>query len=181
MNRQKQKTNDKHTLPRVFFTRPVLEVAPELLGCFLVRRLSNGTLLRSRIIEVEAYDGEHDLASHVSKGKTKRTHVMYEEGGVWYVYLVYGMHHMLNMVTGTQDDPSAVLIRGVDDVVGPGKLTKYFAVDTACNGTIADPLYGNLWIEKGDSVVVPFVQTPRIGVLYAKEWAEAPYRFVLTK
>ena len=82
---------------------------------------------------MEAYDGEADLACHASKGRTPRTEVLYSAGGVWYVYLVYGMHHMLNLVTGPEDYPAAVLIRGLESVSGPGRLSKALGIDLDLN------------------------------------------------
>src|SRR3989344_2790942 len=117
-------------LPLKFFQRSALEVAPDLLGKYLV--LGNKRLM---ITEVEAYDGHDDKASHASRGKTKRNEVMFEKGGVWYVYLCYGMYWMLNIVTGDKDYPSAVLIRACrvesdsELYAGPGKLTKYFKIN----------------------------------------------------
>ncbi len=100
----------------------------------MVRRLPDGTLSQSFITEVEAYDGEQDLACHASKGKTPRTAVMYEPGGVWYVYLVYGMYHMLNIVTRSAGYPAAVLIRGTSGISGPGRLTKHLQIDRTLTG-----------------------------------------------
>lgn len=166
-------------LPHTFFRRPALTVASELLGKHLVRRFTDGSTVRWRIFETEAYDGEDDLASHASRGKTDRTAVMYEAGGVWYVYLVYGMYHMLNIVTGISGYPSAVLIRGAGEVVGPGRLTKQLMIDKTLNRKKVNKATG-LWIED-DGYAVPagaIIRTPRIGVAYAREWAEKPYRFV---
>lgn len=164
-------------LPKSFYKRNVLDVAPDLLGKYLVRILPSGEIVRSKITEVEAYDGEKDLACHASKGKTERTSVMYEEGGIWYIYLVYGMHNMLNIVTGEKDYPAAVLIRGVEDISGPGRLTKNFKIDRNLNG-LRSNRENNLWIEEGESVK-EYTTTPRIGVQYAREWALKPYRFIL--
>lgn len=97
-------------LPAAFFRRPVLTVAPELLGKYLVRRFEDGTELRFRITEVEAYGGEEDKACHASKGRTKRTEVMYHEGEEIYVFLIYGVYWMLNIVTGKENEPEAILI-----------------------------------------------------------------------
>ncbi len=96
-----------------FYTRDVLELAPTLLGKLLVRSFPCETSRSYTITETEAYRGEEDLACHASRGRTPRTGVMYSEGGVLYVYLVYGIHWMLNIVTGHEGDPQAVLIRGV--------------------------------------------------------------------
>lgn len=162
-----------------FYTKSALEVAPRLLGKHLVRKLPNGKTIRSKICEVEAYVGEEDLACHASKGRTDRTKVMYEEGGVWYVYLVYGMYHMLNVVTGEKDSPSAVLIRGVQDVSGPGRLTKQLKIDGSLNSLSISKQTG-LWIEDGETIPKDKIMTtPRIGVSYAGVWAKKPYRFLI--
>lgn len=132
------------------------------------------------IIETEAYDGFEDKASHASRGETPRNKVMFGEAGVWYVYFVYGMHHMLNIVTGAKGYPSAVLIRGVEGISGPARLTKALGIDRAMNEQKAERKSG-LWIEDR-GVIVPknrIERTPRIGVAYAgEEWAEKPWRFV---
>ena len=110
-----------------FFHRPCLEVAQDLVGKVLVRRTEQGEL-RLRISETEAYCGESDTACHAHKGRTKRTEVMYAEAGTIYVYLCYGMHWMLNIVTGEEDEPEAVLIRACCEAAGPGKLTKALGI-----------------------------------------------------
>ena len=98
------------------------------------------------ITEVEAYDGERDRACHARRGRTARNAVMYEPGGVWYVYLCYGVHEMLNLVTGPPDYPAAVLIRGIEGAPGPGRLTKALGIDRRLNGAVCAPESG-LWIE----------------------------------
>lgn len=166
-------------LPRKFFKRTALEVAPDLLGKYLVRR-TDGKVTRMMITEVEAYDGFEDKASHASRGKTPRTSVMFGPAGVWYVYLIYGMYEMLNIVTGPEDYPSAVLIRGVEGIDGPGKLTRALDITRALNAQPASKEAG-LWIEEGTSVSKKYVTAgPRIGVAYAGEWAYKPWRFVIT-
>lgn len=107
-----------------FFARDVLDVAPELLGKKIVIAGSDGNFFSHIITETEAYRGEEDLACHASKGRTARTGMMYMHGGVLYVYLVYGMHWMLNIVTGPTGEPQAALIRGVRGISGPGRVTK---------------------------------------------------------
>ncbi len=102
----------KSRLPAGFFRRDVLTVAPELLGKSLARTFDDGTTERYIITEVEAYNGTEDLACHASKGRTPRTDIMFREGGLVYVYLVYGIHWMLNFVTGKEGVATAVLIRG---------------------------------------------------------------------
>jgi DNA-3-methyladenine glycosylase len=154
-------------------------LAKWLLGKVLVTTGPDGVVRRARICEVEAYHGEEDKACHASKGRTRRTEVLYAAGGVWYVYLCYGMHELLNIVTGPADRPSAVLIRGVEGIVGPGRLTRALGIDRRFNGRPADPVTG-MWLED-DGFVVPrraINATPRIGVAYAGPvWAAKPWRF----
>jgi DNA-3-methyladenine glycosylase len=154
--------------------------ARSLLGRILVRTTAAGTR-RHLITEVEAYDGEKDLACHASKGRTARTEVMYQAGGRWYVYLCYGMHEMLNLVTGPADYPAAVLIRGVDQISGPGRLTRQLGIDRRLNNRAAHPGSG-LHLENSGLVIPPgrIKAGPRIGVSYAGPvWAAKPWRFSL--
>ena len=110
-----------------FFRRDCLEVAPELVGKVLVHQTPAGEL-RLRISETEAYRGEEDTACHAHKGRTKRTEVLYARAGTLYVYLCYGMHWLLNIVTGEKEQPQAVLIRACVDAPGPGRLTKRLGI-----------------------------------------------------
>jgi DNA-3-methyladenine glycosylase len=184
-------------LPRSFYARSVHEVARDLLGTILVRLLpggrGQGVRLAGRIVEVEAYDGPHDLACHASKGRTERTDVMFGEAGHAYVYLIYGMHSCLNIVTGPVGYPAAVLVRalepleGVETMVagrdpaariasGPGRLTRALRIDRSLNR--ADLCAsGPLLIEQGmpldDGTIL---RGPRIGVDYAGPWAGKPWR-----
>ena len=163
-------------LSRDFYTRDVLIVAPELVGKTLVRASGNGLLERFIITEVEAYRGVEDLACHASKGRTARTEVMFEHGGLVYVYLIYGMYWMLNIVTGESNNPQAVLIRGLEGYIGPGRLTKKLLIDKDFYGE--DLTNSNrLWVEDNDQPAN--IQTsPRIGIDYAGEyWASKPWRF----
>ena len=167
-------------LPIEFFERPVLEVASGLIGASLVRRISDGSTISSMLTEVEAYDGPEDLACHASKGRTSRTEVMFGPAGVFYVYLIYGMHWMLNVVTGEPGYPAAVLIRGTTSISGPGRTTARLKIDKSLNGKPAKKSSG-LWFENG-SIVVPderIKTTPRIGVEYSGDWSRVPYRFIL--
>ncbi len=160
-------------------TKKTVALARWLLGKHLVRRFSDGRIDARLIVETEAYDGERDLACHARAGRTPRTDVMYAAGGVWYVYLCYGIHEMLNLVVGPPDWPAAILIRGVDGAVGPGRLTKALAIDRALNRTPAAEASG-LWLEdRGVRVPSSLVtRTPRIGVNYAGPiWAGKPWRF----
>jgi DNA-3-methyladenine glycosylase len=168
--------------PAEVHDRDTVAIARHLIGKWLVTRQPDGTRFARRIIEAEAYNGPDDLACHASRGRTKRTAVMFEPGGVWYVYLVYGMHEMLNLVTGPRDYPAAVLIRGVAGVVGPGRVTRAFGIDRRYNGTPCSRASG-LWIE--DDGFTPrdadVRATPRIGIDYAgAPWVAKPWRFVWT-
>jgi DNA-3-methyladenine glycosylase len=161
-----------------FFERDAPIVAESLLGMVLVRSY-RGKQERCRIIETEAYDGPQDLACHAAKGRTKRTEVLYGPAGHWYVYLCYGMHWMLNVVTGPVDHPAAVLLRAVESHVGPGRLTKALHITKSLN-TKPATIETGLWIERGVRPTGTFVQrTPRIGIPYAQEWASKPWRFVV--
>lgn len=163
-----------------FFNRPVLIVAQELLGKYLVREVGRKTIAL-RITEVEAYDGLPDLASHANRGKTKRNEVMFGPAGCWYVYFTYGMHWMLNIVTGPKNYPAAVLIRGAGDISGPARLTKSLKIDEQLNGAMAEPKSG-LWFEDRGMTIAPktIKRTPRIGVAYAGPiWSKKKYRFMI--
>jgi DNA-3-methyladenine glycosylase len=176
MNSRPDVTPD--VLGRDFFDRPTLIVAQELLGKVLVRRIRNRTR-RFVITEVEAYDGPQDRASHAHRGMTARNASMFGPAGYWYVYLCYGMHRMLNIVTGPHGYPAAVLIRGVEGITGPGRLTKQLCITEALNACLADTDTG-LWIEyaeTGGMVRQRVRRGPRIGVEYAGAWAKKLYRF----
>lgn len=173
----KIKVKDIMLIGEDFFKRSALEIAPELLGKSLVRD-TRGTRLALTINEVEAYDGKDDMACHASKGKSKRNSVMYGPAGYWYVYLIYGMHCMLNIVTDRVDYPSSVFIRGTTTVSGPGRLTKELSVGLEINGKRASRENG-LWIEEGIKVCPKEIdRTERVGVRCAAEWADVPYRFI---
>ena len=164
---------------KVFRTKNSVALARGLLGRHLVRRWPDGRVEARLITEVEAYHGADDLACHARVGRTRRTEVMYAAGGVWYVYLCYGVHEMLNLVVGPRDWPAAVLIRGVEGASGPGRVTKALGIDRRLNAAEAAPASG-LWIEdRGGRVPRKLVRaTPRIGVDYAGPvWAKKPWRF----
>jgi DNA-3-methyladenine glycosylase len=165
-------------LSRDFFTRDVLDVAPELIGKTMVIRLSGGEIGRFKITEVEAYRGPEDKACHASKGRTTRTEVMFHEGGKLYIYLIYGMYWMLNIVTGEKDNPQAVLIRGLENFKGPGVLTRALGIDRSF--TSEDIVSSErIWIE--DAAIVSNIKTgPRIGIDYAGEyWKTRPWRYYI--
>lgn len=165
-----------------FFARGAEAVARDLIGTVLVRRLGK-KFIRARIVETEAYVGAHDLACHAAKGRTARTEVMFGPPGHAYVYFIYGMYDMLNVVTAKRDDPQAVLIRALEPVTpgwaasmnGPGKLTRSLHITRQLNGLNLCKS-SELFLEAG-APVGKITVTERIGVEYAKEWKNAPLRF----
>lgn len=167
-----------------FYRRQALEVARDLLGCALCRRLDGGEVLRGTIVEVEAYDGPRDRASHAHRGPTRRNAPMFEAGGIAYVYRIYGMHDCFNVVTGPAGYPAAVLVRATESPAagvsasGPGRLCRAFGIDRAFDGR---SLCGReLWLERGEALPEARVRrTARIGVQYAGAWAARRYRFVV--
>jgi len=170
---------------RDFYDRPAEEVAPDLLGMLLVRRL-DGVDRIGRIVETEAYLGSHDLAAHSSRGRTARTEAMFGSPGHAYVYLIYGVYNCLNVVTGPGERASAVLIRalepisGIDEATnGPGRLCRALRIDRSLYGH--DLLGGELYIAHPEGPQPPFeiAAGPRIGVDYAGDWAHKPYRFTI--
>ena len=150
-----------------------------LLGKWLCRRLQDGSVLKARIVETEAYCGENDTACHAHCGKTERNAPMYEAGGIVYIYLCYGMHNLLNVVTGPKDYPEAVLIRGVEGAIGPGRVTKFLHIDRTLNReSLATSR--QLWIEDDGTKPPRFKSTPRIGIAYAtKRDQNRKWRFVI--
>ena len=160
-----------------FFRCDCLEAAPQLVGKLLVHRLPDGTELRERITETEAYRGEEDKGCHASKGRTKRTELLYGESGRIYIYLCYGMHWLINVVTGEKDMPQAVLIRAGEVHDGPAKLTKYLQLDGSCNGQsfCGD---GDVWFED-DGFKTDIKTAPRVGIDYAGDyWKNVEWRFI---
>ena len=143
---------------------PAPEAARALVGKILIRRLPDGTERRVRITETEAYYGESDTACHACHGRTKRTEVLYHPAGTIYVYLCYGIHWMLNLVTGPEDDPQAVLIRGVEGAMGPGRVTKLLAIDKSLNDT---RLGRALALEDDGYAPEKITASPRVGIGYA--------------
>jgi DNA-3-methyladenine glycosylase len=184
-------------LPREFYTRAnVLEVSRDLLGKLLVVPDEAGRRISGKIVEVEAYRGPEDRASHAYGGRrTKRTETMYREGGVAYVYFVYGMYNQFNVVTNVRDTPHAILIRALEPVEGidimrlrrhshadrnltsgPGKLCLAMSIDRQIDGS--DLLGDRVWIEEFETVPQSKIaRGPRIGIDYAQEWVEKPWRF----
>jgi len=171
-------------LPRSFYARDTATVARELLGMLLVHR-TGGEERAGIIVETEAYIGAHDLASHSSKGITPRTRTMYGPPGHAYVYLIYGMHHCMNVVTEPEGHGAAVLLRALEPVRGiasgtrgPGLLSKAMGIDRALDGI--DLCGDALFIARpARKPVHAMVARPRIGVDYAGEWAAVPLRFYI--
>jgi DNA-3-methyladenine glycosylase len=178
-------------LPREFYDRSTLKVARDLLGKVLIRQSPNSTM-RTKIVDVEAYVGPQDKACHASKGRTKRTAIMFGPAGFTYVYLIYGMYHCLNIVTEQEDYPAAILIRGLEilekknpqaiptRIDGPGRVCRFLEIDRTHNGLDAT-LGTNIWVED-HGLAIPRKHTqalPRIGVDYAGEWARKLWRFCL--
>lgn len=168
----------KKVLKKEFFERDSLKVGQELLGKYLVRKIGNKEMALM-INEVEVYDGHDDKASHASKGKTKRNEVMFGPAGYFYVYLVYGFHFMLNVVTREKGYPAAILIRGAGELNGPGKLTKFLKINKSLNGKLAKKS-SDLWFEDRGEKIKHVKKTSRIGVNYAGPiWAKKQYRFLI--
>ncbi len=169
-------------LRRSFYARPCLEVAPDLIGKFLLHRSKAG-LRSGRIVEVEAYVHEEDLACHARFGRTKRASIMFGPPGLAYVFLIYGMYDCFNVVTEPKNSPAAVLVRAVEPgpeisgrTDGPGKLCRALGITRAHNDL--DLCGDELWIEDRRQPTPRIAATPRIGVDYAGEWAARPWRFV---
>ena len=194
-------------LEPMWFTRPTCVVAADLIGKILCRQLTDSDgkvkVLRMRIAETEAYIGEDDPACHSHAGsRTARTEIMYEQGGVFYVYLTYGVHHMLNLVSGAEESPESVLIRAgfsTDDsdrlmeeqflstnkqlthpkqLAGPGKLTKRLQIDRELNGKSISA-ESAAWIED-DGCQPPVSLRPRIGIDYAGDAKDWLLRYIWT-
>jgi DNA-3-methyladenine glycosylase len=172
-------------LSALFFNRPTLKVARDLIGCYLVRG-REGKKERYMITEAEAYDGPNDLACHAAGGKrTKRNSVLFGKPRLIYIYFTYGMHWLLNFVTGPKGYPAGVLIRGIETasgkpINGPARITKKLGLDGSFHGKPAIEATG-LWVEEGESIPKNRIKrAPRIGVGYAGlVWTKKKYRFVL--
>ncbi|MDB5762973.1 MAG: DNA-3-methyladenine glycosylase [Herminiimonas sp.] len=171
-------------LPANFYARDTVAVAEDLLGAWLVHRV-DGLDRIGRIVEVEAYLGAHDLAAHSSKGITRRTRIMYGPPGHAYVYLIYGIHYCMNVVTEPEGHGSAVLVRALEPIRnltantrGPGLLCKAMGIDSRLNGKnlLSDDFY--IAAPPPDRHIA-IVRRPRIGVGYAGEWAAKPLRFYI--
>ncbi len=164
-------------LKQNFFSQDAYTAAQQLIGKWICRRI-DGEIYKFQITETECYIGTFDTACHAYKGKTQRTRVMWEKGGVCYVYLCYGIHYMLNFITGDEGEAEGVLIRGVKGAGGPGRATKAMQIDKS--------LYGEslltkdkIWVED-DGQKYPFTASKRIGIGYAsQEDQDRLWRFVM--
>ena len=185
------------TLERGWFDRPSVELAPDLLGCRLWHESADG-IVGGRIVEVEAYRGPEDLAAHSARGLTPRNAVMFGTPGHLYVYLIYGLHHCMNVVAGPGDKPEAVLVRALalDDGLdlararrgprvpderlasGPGNVGQALGVDRRLNGL--DLVLGAVRVEPRTGPAPRISLGPRVGVAYAGAWAARPLRFWIT-
>ena len=171
-------------LPRAFYARPTVAVARDLLGKVLVRRV-RGRTLRARIVEVEAYLGERDAASHARHGPTPRAAIMFGPPGFLYVYLVYGMHHCMNFVTESDGVAGAVLIRAAEPLDGgdagalrgPGKLCLGLGVTLADKGLDLTSRASALTVADDGEAAPVIHRSPRVGVDYAGRWASRHLRF----
>lgn len=165
-----------------FFDRPAIELAPALIGTIVVRRIG-GVVRRARIVETEAYLGPADLACHSARGRTRRTEVMFGRPGRAYVYFIYGMHWMFNVVSGPEGGGQAVLIRGATpldgweaNLIGPGRLARALGITGADNAT---GLFGDaLHFTAGDGSSPRIRRTKRIGINYAGRWKDRLLRFI---
>ena len=169
-------------LEQTFYAQPALTLAQALIGKVIVRRVRR-KVFHARIVETEAYIGAHDLACHAAKGRTNRTEVMFGPPGRAYVYLIYGMYDMFNIVAGDVDDPQAVLIRAAEplngwsmDLSGPGKFARGLQITRADNGVELTGDQLHLLDDPADRPQV--VATPRIGIDYAGEWKHELLRFL---
>jgi DNA-3-methyladenine glycosylase len=185
-------------LPPSFYQRHSLTVARELLGCRLVRRLPDGTLLSGRIVETEAYTPD-DPSCHAHRGESPRARSMFQAGGIAYVYLIYGMYYCLNAVTQAASEGAAVLIRAVEPLDGiaqmigargtskvrdlargPGRLCQAFQIDRGLDGAGLTASAGPLFIQPGDPLAnVVIAQTPRIGINVSAAAIAAPWRLIV--
>ena len=166
-------------LDEKFFHRDCLEVAPDLIGKILVSKI-NGIETRVRITETEVYRGEEDTACHAHKGRTKRTEVLYGKSGIIYVYLCYGMHWLMNVITGEEGQPQGVLFRAGEGFNGPAKLTKALGVTGKQNlQSFVDN--AEIWIED-DGEKFSYTTDKRVGINYAtEEYINKQWRFILKK
>lgn len=186
-------------LNRDFYIKDGITLAKDLLGKILVKEI-DGVLYKGRIVETEAYMGAIDKACHAyNNRRTKRTEAMYREGGYSYIYLIYGMYYCFNVTASIKDNPEAVLIRALEpldnkDIMlkirkvksekyianGPGKLTKALGI-TSDDNNIDLTLGKNIWIEDDGYIPNKITETTRVGIDYAEEFKEKPWRFYISE
>ncbi len=158
-----------------FYRQSAIELAQQLIGVTIVRKKNENIIERYTITATEAYCGEEDKACHAHKGRTKRTEIMYADGGCIYVYLIYGIHWMFNIVAENKEHPEAVLICGLNKIKGSGRVGKTLEIDKSFYGE--DLITSNrIWLEKGNSKL-KHKSMPRQGIDYAKDWKDKPLRF----
>lgn len=176
-------------LPREFYARSAVEVAPALLGALIVHEIGPNVRRVGRIVEVEAYQGSEDRACHAARGRTARTEVMFGPPGHAYVFLIYGMYSCFNVVTDCEGRPSAVLVRAIEPIEGivrgssgPGRVCLALGIDRRHYGVdLTRPRHegSSLWIEPGEASRTPvrIAKAPRVNVEYAGSWARKRWRF----
>lgn len=168
----------KQRLKRSFFQRDIRLAADELMGKLLVRNFGEGEIESFRITEIEIYAGEEDLDCHAAKGRTKRTEVMYQNGGLVYVYLIYGMYWLFNIVCGPKDNPQAILVRAVKNIEGPGRIGRKLNLDETFYGEDLNKS-NRIWIED-DGKRYNYSKHARINIDYAGEiWKNKAYRYAI--
>lgn len=158
-----------------FASNDTVDLAYDLIGKYIARDI-NGQIAKYMITEVEAYHGLTDKASHARFGKTQRNALMFDKAGHCYVYLCYGVHWLLNIVTGAKDFPAAILIRGVNTVYGPGRVSKYLDIDGSYNGKHLS-INNKIWVEDLGIKIFNIEKLPRVGIAYAQEYKDKLWRF----
>lgn len=162
-----------------YYQKSSIELAPLLLGCCISHFLSDGTICSGVISETEAYYGENDTACYAYKGRNKTSELLYHAGGTIFVHRCYGIHWLLNIVSGKEDDAQGVLIRGIDDVHGPGRVTKYLSLSNEYNGQLITECPSLIIYDRLEPNI-NYQTLPRIGISYASTEDQAlPLRFVL--
>ncbi|MFW6282728.1 MAG: DNA-3-methyladenine glycosylase [Minisyncoccales bacterium] len=177
----------KERIKKDFFLQSSSIVGKKILGKDLVRKLNNGKERRGKIVEIEIYKGPEDKAAHTCNGKTKRNRVVWRRGGFLYIYLIYGIHFMLNISTSQKGNPECILIRAIDSknvsfkkTNGPGKLTKYLKIDKKFYGEDLSKSK-KIWIE-GKDKKEKIEKSVRINIDYAgRYWANKKWRFFIKK